>query len=102
MKILVLIERVSRDSYRARCGEPLVITAEGATRDEALRKLRQLVNDKLCSGAELTEFTLPVIEARSWPPASLHHPDDPTVLELIEIMEENRRKDDDDPDYFEA
>jgi hypothetical protein len=100
MKILVLVERLAIDSYRARSGEPLVLTADGASRDEALRKLRQLVNDKLCSGAELTEFTLPVIEARSWPPPPIYDPDDPMVDEMIEIMKENRRKADEDPDYL--
>jgi hypothetical protein len=100
MKLLVLVERVTRDIFRARSGEPLVLTAEGTTRDEALTKLHQLVRDKLCSGAQLTELTIPVIEARSWPPQAILDPDDPLVEEWMEIMKENRKAMDEDPDVL--
>jgi hypothetical protein len=100
MQLLVLVERVSRESYRARTGEPLVLAAEGTSRDEALYKLHQLVRDKLCSGAELTEFTIPVTEARSWPPSPIYDPNEPVVKQWKDIMEENRRKADEDPDFL--
>ena len=100
MRMLVLVERVSSENYRARSGEPLVLTAEGATRDEALRTLHDLVRVKLCSGAELTEFTIPVTEARSRLPGPIYGSDDPDVLAWIEAMKENRRKADEDPDYL--
>ena len=54
MNIPVLLERVDQNGYRARSGEPIVLTAEGSTRDEALGKLRQLIQNKLTNGAELT------------------------------------------------
>jgi hypothetical protein len=100
MKLLVLTEQLAKDSFRARTGEPLVVTAEGRTRDEALLRLYDLVKTKLSSGAQLTEYTIPVTEARSWPPPRIFDPDDPIIQEWIEIMKENRRKADEDPDYL--
>jgi hypothetical protein len=100
MQLLVLIERVSTESFRARTGEPLALDAEGATRDEALHKLHQLVKEKLHTGAQLTEFTIPVAQTRSWPPRPIYDPNDPVVQKWHEIMEENRRKADEDPDYL--
>jgi hypothetical protein len=100
MKLLVLIERLAWDSFRARTGEPLALTAEGTSSDDALRKLLELVSAKLCAGAQLTEITIPVTEARSWPPPPIFDPDDPLVEQWIETMKENRRKNDEDPDYL--
>jgi hypothetical protein len=98
MKILILIERLSRDQYRARSGEPLSMTAEGTSSQDAVWKLQQLIREKLRSGSELTEFTIPVTEARSWPPAPIYDKDDPMIQEWIEIMKENRQKAEEEPD----
>ncbi len=53
MQITVLIESVAENGFRARTGEPLGVTAEGATREEALQKLREQVARKIAGGAEL-------------------------------------------------
>jgi len=98
MKILILVERVSRDNYRARSGEPLALTAEATTSHQAVWNLQQLIKEKLLSGSELTEFTIPATEAHSWPPAPIYDKDDPEVQEWIEIMKENRKKMDEEPD----
>jgi hypothetical protein len=99
MQLLVLVERVARGSYRARTGEPLALAAEGTSRDEALLKLHQLVREKIRSGADLTEFNIPSTGGCSWPPPSIYDPNDPVIQKWKEIMEENRRKADEDPDY---
>jgi hypothetical protein len=39
MQVSVLIERVPGNGYRAKGGEPFCLSAEGATRDEALQGL---------------------------------------------------------------
>src|SRR5271167_3592381 len=53
MQIPVLIEPVAANGFRARTGEPLLLTAEGATREEALDKLQQLLTNKLKDGTEM-------------------------------------------------
>src|SRR5690348_5928209 len=47
MRISVLIEPVPGNGYRARGGEPLGLIAEGATRDKALQKLRELIDERV-------------------------------------------------------
>jgi predicted RNase H-like HicB family nuclease len=100
MNIPVLIEKLKDEAYRARSGEPLVLEAEGATRDEALGNLRQLIDAKLSNGTEMTELAFPEQNNPWLKMAGTLDPNDPMVQEWIEIMKENRKKDDEDPDYL--
>jgi hypothetical protein len=62
MQIPVLVEKVEGNGYRAREVWPLseggFFAAEGATREEALDKLRELIQSRLPDGAELTNLDL--------------------------------------------
>ena len=96
MDIPVWLERVDGNGYRARALEPLGLTAEAATRDEALKKLRELIAERLAGGAELVRLEVPGSE----------HPlarfagtlkDDPLVDAWEEAMAEYRRQIDEDP-----
>ncbi len=51
MEIPVLIEPVGPNGFRARSGEPFGLTAEGATREEALQKLREMVQNRIAAAA---------------------------------------------------
>jgi hypothetical protein len=53
LEIPVLIEPVAGNGFRATSGPPLALTAEGATRDEALAKLRDQLNNRLRHGQEV-------------------------------------------------
>jgi predicted RNase H-like HicB family nuclease len=59
MDIPVLLERVAGNGYRARAGEPLGLTAEAATREEALQQLSELIAARLAAGAELVRVDVP-------------------------------------------
>jgi predicted RNase H-like HicB family nuclease len=99
MEIPVLIEPVAGNGYRAKCGEPLPITAEGRTRDEALANLRRLVQERVAAGAEVATMSLPAKNAANpWAGFAGMFKDDPYFDEVIDIMAENRRKMDADPD----
>jgi hypothetical protein len=53
MQIPVLVERVNGKGYRA-CGkEPFAVSARGATREEALAKLRAKIQARLKKGSEI-------------------------------------------------
>ena len=69
MELSVLIQQVSGNGSRASCGEPLVAIAEGATRDEALAKLRaDLVTRAV--GVEIVKMTIsmkPISRVPVWP-----------------------------------
>ena len=62
MEIAVLIEPVPGKGYRARGGEPFALEAEGPTKEEALRKLRELIASRIEAGAELVPLNVPAGE----------------------------------------
>src|SRR5436309_478721 len=101
VEIPVLIEPVAGNGYRAKSGEPLPLSAEGATRDEALRKLRELLQQRLHGGAEVAAVEVPGPAAPNpWVEFAGMFKDDPYFDEVVEIMAENRRKMDADPDVL--
>ncbi len=60
MQIPVLIEPVNNNGYRATIGPPVAMAAEGATRDEALGRLQQALQDRLGAGAEISALEVAV------------------------------------------
>jgi hypothetical protein len=98
MQIPVLIEPVSGNGYRARGGEPLALTAEGATPDEAVQKLRELLNQRLTGGTRLVPLEVPDGD-NPWRQMAGMFKDDPLFQEVLEIMAEQRKKNEEDPDY---
>ena len=97
MEIPVLIEPVPSKGFRARNGEPFGLTAEGATREEALQKLRELVARRIADGAELISVEV----------GPFQHPwdrfvgtwadDDPLIAQWEKEVEAYRREVDEDP-----
>src|SRR5438552_3050942 len=53
MQIPVLIEPVTNNGYRVTTGQPLVLTAEGATKEDALQQMRHILQARLSTGAEI-------------------------------------------------
>jgi hypothetical protein len=53
MQLPILIEPIEGGRFRARSGEPLPLSTEAATRDEAVRQLEKLLADRLRDGSEL-------------------------------------------------
>lgn len=58
MVISVLVEPISDGHFRAATGEPLRLETEAPTRDEAVRKLRNLIERRVSSGAELIDISI--------------------------------------------
>jgi hypothetical protein len=97
MKIPVLIEKVKEDVYRARSGEPLVLTAGGATEDEALRNLEQAIHQRMSCGAKVLPLEIDSKD-QPWKPFSGWLHDDPMYDLWQEAMAENRRQIEEGPD----
>ena|SRR6516225_2175587 len=97
MNIQVLLEPVANNGYRARIGEPLALVAEGATREEAAAKLKVHMQDRLSKGAELISIDVSPSQHPLAEFAGMFR-DDPYFDDVVRIMEENRRKMNDDPD----
>lgn len=99
MEIPVLIEQVAGNGYRAKTGGPLELTAEGATREQALDRLRAMLRQPP-AGSELSVVDLPgTPHPNPWVEfAGMYDSNDPLVQEWIETMAENRRQADAGPD----
>jgi predicted RNase H-like HicB family nuclease len=99
MQIPVLIEPVAGNGYRARGVEPFGLSAEGATREEVLAKLREQLQARLRAGAEV--LSLDVTEqaaANPWVEFAGMFKDDPYFEEWQQAIAENRRKIEEDPE----
>lgn len=97
MEIPVLVEPVANNGFRAVCGEPLRLETEAPTREEAIRKLRQLIELRVAAGAEVVAVSV----------GNSTHPlagfagmlkDDPLVEPWKQAMAEYRQQRDVDTD----
>jgi len=97
MQIPILIERVKGNGYRARGKDPFAVSASGSTREEALAKLRAKIQTRLKNGAEIVGLE---VEPQPHPLAEFAgmFKDDPDFADVLEIMAENRKKLNEDPD----
>src|SRR3954469_507251 len=59
VQIPILIEQVAGNGYRSRGGEPFDLSAEGATREEVLAKLRDQLESRLREGSEVVSLDVP-------------------------------------------
>ena len=97
MQIPVLLERVKGNGYRARGTEPFAVSAKGATREEALAKLRAKIQARLKNGTEILGLELGP-EPDPWTGMAGMFKDDPWIDDWKRSIEEYRQKVDDDPD----
>ena len=96
MQISVIVERVAGNGFHAHGAEPFGLSADGATRDEAIAKVQQLCQDRLNGGAELVTVEL-AAPPHPWLPFAGMFKDDPDFQDVLEIIAENRRAMDEDP-----
>src|SRR5262245_38815072 len=97
MQIPVLIEPVDSNGYRATIGPPLALTAEGVTREEALQRLRQAVQARLSTGAEVTSLEVAAGEHPLAAYAGMFK-DNPLFDAWQQAMAEYRRQVDEEPE----
>jgi predicted RNase H-like HicB family nuclease len=100
MQIPVLITAHPENGFSARAGAPFGFTVEGKTREETLRKVREMIEQTVSStGSELVHVDVPSSDHPWLRIAGSLDPNDPEVQEWQRIIEENRRKADEDPNY---
>jgi hypothetical protein len=97
MQIPVLVERVKGNGYRARGKDPFAVSARGATREEALAKLRAKIQARLKNGTEIVGLEVgpqphPLAEFAGM------FKDDPDFEDVLKIMADNRKRMNEDPD----
>jgi predicted RNase H-like HicB family nuclease len=97
MEIKVLIERLGTNGYQARAGEPFGLIAEGATPDEALRRLQDVVAEKVAAGATVVSLEVPVKD-HPWLRMAGTLKGHPLLEDWKQAMAEYRQTVEDDPD----
>ena len=99
MQIAVIIEPLPGTGFRARTGEPLSITAEASTSDEALSKVRRALAERLSNGIRVAAIELPT-RTDPWKAMAGCFRDNPMFDEVVDIIERHRTADENDPDYL--
>src|SRR5688572_25007683 len=59
MDIQVMLERLPADGYQASTGSPLLLSAKGETREEALRRLNELLAERMAAGVAIDSVPVP-------------------------------------------
>src|SRR5688572_15716489 len=97
MEIPILVEPVANNGFRAVCGEPLRVETEAPTREEALEKLRRLIEGRVAGGAEVVAVS---VGSGAHPLAAFAGmlKDDPLVEPWKQAMAEYRQQRDAGPD----
>ncbi len=102
MKIPILIEPIANSGFRATGGLPFGVTVEGATRDEALGRLRAEINRRMASGAILVPLEIAPSKANPWIAGAGMFRDDAQYNEWQEAIQEYRRQVDQDAEVSGA
>ncbi|MBA4187699.1 MAG: hypothetical protein C0467_06730 [Planctomycetaceae bacterium] len=81
MELSVLVQHTAGNGFRAWCGEPIPASAEGATREEALARLRATLEGKV-QGVEVVRLTIPTLGQVAEPTGTTgdEQLDDPEVV----------------------
>jgi predicted RNase H-like HicB family nuclease len=98
MELPVLIEPIADTGFRARIGQPIELSADGATKEEALQRLRSMFELQVANG-KIVSLTV----ANGKPPwmnaAGIFKEDDPVIQEWVKCMQEYRDEVENDPNY---
>ena len=89
MDIAILIEPVAGNMFRASCGSPLALQMDAPTREEAIRKLHDELENRLQGGAEVVNLHIGVEQHPLAPFAGILK-DDPLVNSWKNAMAEYR------------
>jgi hypothetical protein len=93
MRIATLVEPIPGGGFRASCGGPFDLSAEGATAEEAVEQLKGQLRGRLAAGAHVVEVELPEVP-HAWMPYAGIFRDDPLFDEWQQAIAENRRIED--------
>jgi hypothetical protein len=84
--VIVFVERLDEQTFRAGTAHPIALVVEGRTRDEALERLQELARKRLTTG-EMVRLEIPEVAVPPpWIPFAgiwKDHPDFGAVLEHI-------------------
>jgi hypothetical protein len=92
MQVTVFVERLDEHTYRAETAQPIPLTTEGRTRDEAIERLRTLAQQRLAAG-EMVCLDIPEVPVpHPWVPFAGIWKDHPDLDAMLEHIAAARRK----------
>lgn len=97
MQISVVVEPTSENRFRASSGDPLGLQAEASTREEALEKLRELVQSRMKAGVQVVNLDLDAADHPLAPFGGMLK-DDPLARPWKQAIAEYRRERENDPE----
>lgn len=92
MEIQVFINPIADNRYRACGGPPFPFVAEGESPYDAVKNLRQLIQDRLKAGAAICRIDVPAHESTWIEWAGSWKPDDPLYEEWRQAVEDYRKQ----------
>lgn len=92
MQLTVLVERIDDHTYRAETAQPILLTTEGRTRDEALERLLKLAQQRLAAGEMVHLELSDVSVSHPWLPYAGIWRDHPDVDALLDNIADYRRQ----------
>lgn len=94
MEIPIIVEPIAANCFRASAGSPWGLETEATTREEAVQKLRELIDHRLDSGTEVVGLE---IGTRAHPLARFAgmFKDDPLLQSWKDAMAEYRQQTED-------
>ncbi len=96
MTIAVLFEPISEGGFRATGGPPFVVSAQGATRDEAFDRLRLEIEGRINAGAVVVPMEVGHDLGNPWLRGAGMFRDNPLFDAWLESIAEDRRSVDED------
>ena len=100
MELPVLIEPIAEKGFRARLGEPMALSAEGTTKEEALMHLRRLFEQQLANGKEIVGLRVANDRPAWMSAAGIFREDDPVNQQWVKCMQRYRDEVENDPNYL--
>ncbi len=100
MKIPVLIEPIANVGFRAIGGPPFEVTAQGATQDEALARLREAIDHRMVLGSIVVPFEIDASNENPWAAVAGMFRDEPLFDEWQEAIDGYRRKVEEEDVHF--
>jgi hypothetical protein len=91
MTIPVLIEPITDGGFRATGGPPFDASAQGATRAEALQRLRLEIEERIAAGAVLVPLDVGPVDTNPWANGAGMFKDNPLFDAWQESIADYRR-----------
>jgi hypothetical protein len=92
VQIPVLVESIAGDRYRAESPAPFKASAEGASTEEAVSKLREQLQHDFANGRQIVMLDVPLPDENPWIKYAGHLKDEPLLEDWRAAIEEYRSR----------